>query len=350
MRILKLDSRIERLIDEAVARFGLDLSGITVLTETASGPFVLTSLIAASAGGSVIAVTRDSRFASGEDVRAHTQNCATRLGVADAVEVHVGRALERAGDADLITNLGFVRPIDERFVARMRPGAAVSLMCETWEVRPEDADVAACRAAGVPVLGTNERDRRLQTFRFVGMLALKLLLELEIEVVLSRLVVVSSEPFASPIVETLQAAGAEVRLLNTEDGADLRNPSLVKEYRQVDAVVVAEHRDRRAVVGGETGIPVEFLEAADARLVHITGAVHDPGGRLRKNPPGDVVPGRMTVTTDVLGPRPVVDLHTAGLRVGQALVEAMRRMGDASDAETAALEVSPGLATGVVRV
>ena len=82
-------------------------------------------------------------------------------------------------------------PVRATFVSRLKPGAVVSLMCEPWEVRPQDVDVAACRAAGIPVLGTNERDPGVQTFRFVGMLALKLLLELEIEVLSSRIVVVS---------------------------------------------------------------------------------------------------------------------------------------------------------------
>jgi hypothetical protein len=88
----------------------------------------------------------------------------------------------------------------------------------------------------------------------------------------------------------------------------------------VDAVVVAEHQDRRTVIGGATGIPVQELVAAGTAIAHIAGAIDDPQQRLRKNPPGPVAPGWMTVTTDVLGPRPVIDLHAAGLRVGQELV------------------------------
>jgi hypothetical protein len=49
----------------------------------------------------------------------------------------------------------------------------------------------------------------------------------------------------------------------------------------------------------------------------------------------------MTVTTYFVGPRPVIDLHAAGLRVGQALVEGMARAGDAAKAEQYALVTSP---------
>jgi hypothetical protein len=344
MRTLEIDGRITRLIEEAVARFELELKGITILTEAASGPFLLTSLIAAWAGGSVIAVTRDSRYGSGQEVSAHLGNCAARLGVAGAIEVHLGAGVERASEADLITNLGFVRPIDEAFVDAMRPGAVVTLMCEPWEARSSDVDVPACRASGVPVLGTNESDPRLQTFRFLGVIAIKLLLELEVEVLLSRLLVISSEPFATPIVEMLRAMGADVQLLDVTRGESPRDPLVLDLCRQVDAVVVAEHRVRSAVIGGEGGIPVELLATAGAALVHITGTVHDPMRRLRRHPPAGAGPGRMTVTTDIIGPRPVADLHAAGLRVGQALVESMRHFGSARRAEAAAMRASPALA------
>jgi hypothetical protein len=332
MRRIDNHPRVVRLIDEAIARFDLDLSGITVLTETASGPFVATPLIAARAGASVIAVTRDSRFGSAGEVRDYTLTLAHRLGV--GVDVHVGAGGERASEAELVTNLGFVRPIDEAFVAGLAAGAVVSLMCEPWEVRRQDVSVEACRAAGVAVLGTNERDPRLQTFRFVGLLALKLLLELEVEVGLSRVIVLSSEPFSSPIVEVLRAAGADVRLVDVTAGDDPR--SLADSCGSVDGVVVAEHRHHRPVVGGEEGIPVEALAAAGVAVAHIAGSIEDPRGCLRKHPPGNAAPGTMTVTTDALGPRPVIDLHAAGLRVGQALVQARRRFGSAAEVEAEA--------------
>ena len=343
MRKLASPERVERLIDEAISRFGLDLDGIAVLTEAASGPFVVTPLIAARAGGTVTAVTRDSHHGEAAAVRAYTEEWAARLGVTDAVEVHVGTAVDRAADAELVTNLGFVRPIDAAFVERLPRAAAVSLMCEPWEVRGEDVDVAACRAAGVPVAGTNERDPRLQTFRFVGMLALKLLLELEVEALLSKLVLVSSEPFSTPMVELLEAAGAEVLVVDVTTGSDLQAAEVIEASMRADALVIAEHRDRRTILGGETGIPLEVLEAAGAAVAHIAGKIEDPNGRLRKNPPGSVAPGWMTVTTDALGPRPVVDLHTAGLRVGQALVEGIRQFADPSSAEAAAPDQSPAL-------
>jgi hypothetical protein len=346
MRQLANHARVGRLIEDAVTRFELDLTGVTVLTETASGPFVVTPLIAARAGADVIAVTRDSRFGSAVDVKTYTSCWARRLGIASGIEVFIGDAIDRAGDADLITNLGFVRPIDSLFIGRMREHAAVTLMCEPWEIRAEDVDVPACVAAGIPVLGTNERDARLETFRFVGMLALKLLLELEIEVLRCRILVLSSEPFAGPVAACLRAAGAELTLVDLTRGDDPCAPEVQAALESVDAVLVAEHRDRRAVVGGASGLPLEALVARGTPVAHLAGRVDDPDQRLRKHPPGPVAPATMTVTTDALGPLPVVDLHAAGLRVGQALVTAMRATRSAADAQAAALGEGLALPAG----
>src|SRR5438270_13673546 len=115
MRRVRSTARVERLIDEAVERFALDLSGVTVLTETASDPFVVTPLIAARAGAEVIAVTRDSRFAAAGEVGDYTLEWARGLGLEPQIEIYFGAGADRAADADLVTNLGFVRPIDAGF-------------------------------------------------------------------------------------------------------------------------------------------------------------------------------------------------------------------------------------------
>ena len=46
----------------------LDLSGLTVLTEAASGSFISTPLMAAAAGAKVIAVTKSSQFGKSKDM------------------------------------------------------------------------------------------------------------------------------------------------------------------------------------------------------------------------------------------------------------------------------------------
>ena len=114
-----------------------------------------------------------------------------------------------------------------------------------------------------------------------------------------------------------------------------------------DAVVLAEHRNDEMLIAGPTGLDLATLRASGAPVVHLSGAVDDDlllTAGVAKVPPGSFPPGRMTVTTGHVGPRPVIDLHVAGLEVGEALVRGMRRFGDAAKAEEFALAHSPAMA------
>lgn len=51
-------ARMARLCRRAVSDMALDLSGLRVLTEAATGPFAATAAIAALAGAEVVAVAR----------------------------------------------------------------------------------------------------------------------------------------------------------------------------------------------------------------------------------------------------------------------------------------------------
>ena len=144
---------MEKIIED----LSLDLMGIRVLTEAASGPFVVTPLIAARAGAErVVAVARDSCYGRAQEVKEYVETWARWLGVDDQVTVSSAAARTHAGAADLVTNLAFVRPIDDDFVSRLPNDAVIALMWEPWEHRPEDLDLEACRRRGIPVLGTNE--------------------------------------------------------------------------------------------------------------------------------------------------------------------------------------------------
>jgi hypothetical protein len=183
-------------IDAAVRNIGLDLRGQCVLTEAASGPYITTAVVAAVAGAQhVTACTRDSRWGSANEISRMTIELADNFGVADRIEVSTRPPVDMAHGADVVTNLGFVRPISRALVRQLPANAAIALMWEPWEFRAEDIDLAACREYGIPVIATNEHHPSLSTFKAVGMLALKLLLERQCEVTGLDLVVVGSDPF-----------------------------------------------------------------------------------------------------------------------------------------------------------
>jgi len=68
---------IGELVRDVVARMRLDLSGLIVLTEAASGPYLGVPLLAAAAGARrVHAVAADSRWHHADDVIAETHAAA----------------------------------------------------------------------------------------------------------------------------------------------------------------------------------------------------------------------------------------------------------------------------------
>lgn len=259
-----VQERVRRLIPEAIERFELDLSGLTVLTEAATNFYALTPVIAAVAGAEkVFAVWGYEN--SLEDVQ-HVEYWKKAFGLTSEV---LCCSRSNAPHADIVTNLGNVRLIDLS-IAR---GSVVSLMMEDWEVREEDVDIKGLRENGVPMLATDEEV--LGMWNYMGPLVLKMLFERGFEFYGSRILIVGDDRFAA----------SAFKFLSVYDwvcwgggGYDLDSFDVI-------------------VASGWYG----NLDFGDRDVVWLT-----------KN-------GRMMKTLADLGPKPLIELHTAGLKIGELL-------------------------------
>ena len=96
------------------------------------------------------------------------------------------------------------------------------------------------------------------------------------------------------------------------------------------------------MVIGRQGSPLDLERLArvqpSALMVHVCGAVDPVSWRettVERIPAASTAEfGRMTVTTDFVGPRPLIDLHTAGLAVGERMAR-LRSEVDEVDSVTA---------------
>ncbi len=314
--------RCHRLVRNAIDTFALDLSGMIVLTEAASGFYALTPVIAALAGAEkVFCLTRDSAYATATDAISQTTELAQKSGLADRIEILPTRTDRRITDADIVTNLGFVRPIDPPLIARLHPQAVVPLMWETWEYRAADLDLQCCRNKDIPVLGTNEHHPDLQTFRYVGWLAAKLLLSADIEIMGVRIAVLGSGPMAAHTATVLHECGADVVAIEVAATGIDDVEHAIDKIIDSDATVVVEHQYMGALFSDDGGIDSLRLSRHNPGhvVVHICGRAdrrHLTELGIRCTPEAFAAPGRMSVTTDYVGPKPLIDLHTAGLKVG----------------------------------
>ena len=337
--------RISRLMRKAIVKFDLSLKGLEVLTEAATGYFMFTPIIAALAGAAkVYALTKDSQYGKARDIRDATMALARHFGVERGIQVLSSSDAPEIANADIITNLGHVRPLDKSFLRKLKKTSVIPLMFEAWEWRPEDLDLVECREMGIPVLATNEDHEHLQTMRFVGHLSLKLLLELKIEIFDSRIVVLGSGKFGGAVAQSLRDGGSLVDHVETESPVVLENKEVLEALKQCDGLIIAEHLCREQLIGPSGPISGEDLHTLNPSLVlaHIAGNVDQEDIRrsgIRYRPEGFARPGYMSVTTGYLGPRPEIDLHTAGLKIGEIMARARLGGEGMSEAEEAGLRL-----------
>jgi hypothetical protein len=333
--------RIDRAILAAISDFDLDLSGIGVLTEAASGSFAVTAMAALMARAQkVVAVTRDSPFGKADEIANSMFEWAKALEVDDRLTIQIGRPEISDRSIDLVTNLGFVRPIDRRLLSQLSSDAVVALMWEPWEARSDDVDFGAARELAIPIVGTNENHAHVRTFEFLGVVAAKLLLERRFAILGSNIAIVASDPFGGPIAKTLSDLGATVQKYEPETRKLLISEWYDSLRCRPDAIVLAEHRSRDFLIG-KSGIPPQRLAEDSAAIIHICGTVEleeiERCG-VEIYPPQPAAAGRMTVTTGFVAASPVINLHVAGLRVGEITIRARRRGASPEVAVAAAVE------------
>jgi len=310
--------RTARSISTRIAALALDLRGLHVLTEGATGVYAVTPVLAAAAGARVTALTRASRHGSVDDVRRQVHELAAELQVADRIEIVESLSAAEIARADLVTNSGHLRPLDAAFVAKMKPGAAIALMYESWELRSTDVDVEACRAAGIRVGGTNEQHPAVGVFEYLGVLVLQALLQAGHALVDERALLVCDNAFGPFVRGTLEANGVRVR--NSADGQD----ALAEDW---DFVVIAA---TPPLSGGQ---PVRVAELRTSLFCQLWGDVEDRNneardGGVRWVPEQEPAAGHMGLKLEWLGPDPVTRLQAAGLKCGEVMLRGSEKFAD----------------------
>ena len=307
--------RLVALMHAAIDACALDLRGLAVLTEAATGAYVVTPVLAALAGaGHVHAVARATRHGSVEQVRAGTLALARLAGVAHRIEIAADKTPQALARADIVTNSGHVRPLDARTIGLMKPGAVIPLMYERWELREADLDLAAARARGIRVVGTNERHPAVDVFSYLGLMAAKLLMDAGVAVLHSRVLVLCDNPFEPYIARGLSAAGATV-----DSTARLDDARASAGY---DAILVALQPGAQPVLSRDAiGLAAQRWPGAvvavywgdvDRGLLREAGLPAWPA-----EAPGA---GHMGILPSGIGPEPIVRLQAGSLKAAEALL------------------------------
>jgi hypothetical protein len=311
--------RLVRLMDAAINRCSLHLADRTVLTEAATGPYVVTPVLAAMAGAEVYALAGSTAYAHADELERVTVGLAESAGVDDRVRVVFEKSPEVVGAAEIVTNSGQIRPIDAALVAQMKDSAVIPLMYESWEYRCADVDLAACRARNIQVAGTNERHPAIDVFSFLGLMAVKQLHDAGVAVYGSSIVLLCDNAFAPFIAEGLRRGGAEIIQ------ADALTESVLSPQR--DAVIVAMRpREPYVFTNGDAGL---LADASPGTVVVEYWGDTDRAAlsalRIPVWPPNPAEPGHMAILPSAVGPEPIVRLQAGGLKAGEVLARGLDR-------------------------
>jgi hypothetical protein len=306
--------RLVSLMRQAILRCDLQLQKTIVLTEAATGAYVVTPVLAAMAGAEkVFALTRSSPYGTVEQVQEQTQQLAEIAGVGGRIEFITQKSPELVAQADIITNSGHVRPIDLEMIGWMKSTAVIGLMYEAWEFRPEDVDLAACRQRGIQVVGVNEHHPAVDVFSFLGIMAVKLLLDSGVAVYTSDILLLCDNPFRSFIEQGLVNTGARVDTVES-----LATAPIDKTY---DAILVALQPQPEPVLSAIDAISVSKYWPG-ALVAQYWGDIERSAFSTQNLPICPSVepkPGHMGILPSAVGPEPIIRLQTGGLKAAEVV-------------------------------
>lgn len=335
-----------------ISKLNLDLSNLDIYTEAASGPYCFNPIFAALAGAKkVYAQTRDSRYATKEDVARETFQYAKYFNVEDKIEIMFSRCHARLKTADIVTNSNFVRPIDEPLITSLKETAVIPLMWETWEFRPTDFALDVCKANNILTLGTIEHKSPIDMLPYNGLLALKMIFELDYDCG-DVLLIGGPAIFAGPMKDYMTRIGVPVTWIADLDEADMHYADLQGHLnsngQKYSILLLAEQSRHHEILG-----PDAYISFADICRINPQLKLGVISGGVNKNElhscgikyfPETIMPGgHMSYQPYQLGYKPVLTLFAGGLKVGEAMARARLAGLSVSQAADFALRNSPAM-------
>jgi hypothetical protein len=302
----------------------LDLSGKIVLTEVGSENYLFTPVIAALANAKKVYVwTRDSNYELGLFNKINCLNICYICGggIENRLEFSVNeRPDNNIREADIITNSGFLRPLDENFLKKTKPGCVIPLMFESWEARDYDIDIDFCKKNNIKVAGTWENYPDIKVFDAIGPLCVKVALNAGFEIFQNNIIVWSSDIYGDKAVSAFRHFGAN-SVIKTSDVN-----YVYKNFDNVDFLFICDYKEKKQFFGINAIFDVEKLKSINSSfgVVHLIGGVYHEIltiNNISVYPKRFGYASRMSETLSYLGMSPIINLQVAGFKVGQNMIE-----------------------------
>ncbi len=316
-------NRIVAIIHDAISILKLDLTGLNILTEAGSGYFIYTPIIASLAGADKVFIwSKDSVYGKALSIQKEFNDIIQLMNLRANFSWALNeRPAHHVNQADIITNLGFVRPINKELISNIiKRDTMISLMCESWELRENDIDIETCLKNKIKVAGTWENHPSLKIFDACGPLAIKIANEAGYEVYQNNIVIWSDDQFGDVIQKAFLNHGAK-KVVKTTDTKTLK-----AAIPGTDFIFVCQQSESKPIFGKDAIIDLDILKSGNTcpGIVHLYG---DIDNIFVKSSGFSIFPDKrgkaniMSQTLAHLGPLPVINLHAAGLKVGECVIK-----------------------------
>lgn len=330
MLIDKLRKRVQAL--------DLNLKEKVVLTEAATGAYVVTPILAALAGAKVYAFSKTTRYGTVDEVFEKTkkvfeniENGSLDITFIDSVTPEV------IAQADIITNSGHLRPLNEEKLQYAKDSLVIPLMYEAWEWRDADMDIQYIRQRGFKVGATNERHPEVDVFNFLGDMAVKQILDAGLCLYKNKFILICNNDFGPHIAKVVSKMCDGLCVIDKEENKhkyQFENvewagvfpaADIPQKFRDAEAVIFTAYPfDNTWIGNGHHPISSEKIKAGlshplllryagdvDTKALDTTGISYFP-----ENVPA----GHMGILPSAIGYDPIIRLQAGGLKVGEALI------------------------------
>lgn len=329
---------LKNKILDAVKRLNLDLKSKVVLTEAATGAYVVTPVIAALAGAEVYAYTKTTRYGTAEFVKQQTMELLSKfddknlkLTIIDEITPEI------IAKADIITNSGHLRPLNKEKLQHAKKGAVIPLMYEAWEWRDGDVDMDICIEKNIRIGATNERHPEVDVFNYLGDMALKMIFDAGLCPYKNNFILLCNNDFGPFIAKVLSKVCENIGVCDTAENKEKYKEMKIdwlgnfpdfkagEKYKKCDAVLFTAYPFENTWIGNDTApITIKKLkeELDNPFILRYAGHIDEDACKNKINfHPEHVHAGHMGILPSAIGFDPIIRLQSGGLKAGQLLLE-----------------------------
>lgn len=294
---------IAKHVKDTVNILNLKLENTVVLTEATNGYWAATACVPAYAGAKVYAYAEDNKFSTKEEKIKDVKELAEELGVTRKISF-IKNLSEYLTKVDIVTNSYSLRPLNKEKLSKLKPGAKVLLMYEEWEKREKDVDYKYCKKNNISVIPTNESRDDFNIFQYVGWIAIKTLLENNINVVRNRIAVIGEDKFAEETVKILKRNNAEV--------LQIKNKINYENLSGVDTIIFCDYENNININWKK----LNSISENYINLIQLVGVKKPPLDfkNIKLIPDKKIPLKNMPYTFEYLGPQPVIEIITASYK------------------------------------